>query len=313
MPDNQEVFLSNTPKVFKNTKLNSADFKDFNHNDYQVFLHLLSKVGGVDSEGHYLQAKQLEKKYTLTAQEFSSVFNVKIQHAYQLLHRAISRLMKTSVFIERGTNSQIWQINICATACYNQKMGSITIEFTDQVMPYIQQAKERFVLYNLKEISQFKSIYSTRLYEILQEFKDTGWMVRSVEQLRSIFATGKKLRAYKDFKARTFDHACKEINKHYKMNLQYEEIKEGRKVAAIKFTFKKTKIIPVKSKTGKQKNFYIKPEQNILPIKPKASTKQQHKTSAKKINETLSDDSQDHLSKKKETGFFSSFFSRFKK
>ena len=313
MPDNQEIFLSKTPKVFKNTQLNAADFKDFNHNDYQVFLHLLSKVGGVDNEGKYLQAHQLEKKHTLTAQEFSNVFNVKIQHSYQLLHRAISRLMKTSVFVEKMNAGQIWQINICATACYNQKMGSITIEFTDQVMPYIQQAKERFVLYNLKEISNFKSIYSTRLYEILQEFKDTGWMVRSVEQLRSAFATGKKLSAYKDFKKFTFDHACREINQHYKMNLQYEEIKEGRKVVAIKFTFKKTKIIPIKSKTGKQKNFYIKPEQNIIPKKPKPSNKQKQKTSSQKINETLSDAPQDHLSNKKEPGVFSSFFSRFKK
>ena len=45
------------------------------------------------------------------------------------------------------------------------------------------------------------------------------------------------------------------------MNLGYEEIKEGRKVIAVKFVFKKTRIHKViNQKTGIEKNLYIKPK-----------------------------------------------------
>ena len=68
------VFDSKTPKVYKNNELNSASFGHFTLNDYQVFLHLLSKVGGVDERGKYLQPHEISREHILTAKEFSSVF-----------------------------------------------------------------------------------------------------------------------------------------------------------------------------------------------------------------------------------------------
>ena len=71
---------------------------------------------------------------------------------------------------------------------------------------------------------------------------------------------------YGNFKQKTFVHACKEINNHHELNLYYEEIKEGRKVIAIKFVFKKTRIHKVTNqKTGIEKNFYAKPKQIASP------------------------------------------------
>lgn len=46
-----EVLNTKTSKVYKNKKLNNANFGNFTHNDYQVFLHLVSKLGGVDVIG----------------------------------------------------------------------------------------------------------------------------------------------------------------------------------------------------------------------------------------------------------------------
>lgn len=256
------VLKSKTPKIYKDNKLNNANFGDFTHNDYQVFLHLVSKIGGVDKEGKYLQPEQLERSHTLTAKEFSEVFNTDIHNSYRLLNKACKKLMKTDLSITRNKNAEIWQINVCSMAKYNKKQGNITIKFTDDIMPYLSQVRQKFVLYNLREISSFNSIYTTRLYELVQQFKDTGCIIKSVEQLREIFAVGTKFKAYKDLKKITFDHACKEINNNYEMNLGYEEIKEGRKVIAVKFVFKKTRIHKVTNqKTGIEKNLYIKPKQ----------------------------------------------------
>jgi len=256
------VLKSKTPKVYKDNKLNTANFGNFTHNDYQVFLHLVSKIGGVDQKGKYLQPEQLERSHILTAREFSEAFNTDIHNSYRLLNKACRKLMKTDLTLARNKSTELWQINICSMAKYNKKEGRITIKFTDDIMPYLAQVKQKFVLYNLKEISNFNSIYTTRLYELTQQFKDTGYIIKSVEQLRELFAVGTKFKAYKDLKKRTFDHACKEINNNHELNLGYEEIKEGRKVIAVKFVFKKTRIHKVTNqKTGIEKNFYVKPKQ----------------------------------------------------
>ena len=42
----QKLYKSKTPKVYKNKKLNNANFGTYNLNDYQVFLQLVSKLEG---------------------------------------------------------------------------------------------------------------------------------------------------------------------------------------------------------------------------------------------------------------------------
>tara|TARA_B110000503_G_scaffold140121_1_gene230196 strand:+ start:1853 stop:2776 length:924 start_codon:yes stop_codon:yes gene_type:complete len=263
------VFNSKTPKAYKNKKLNNANFGNFSHNDYQVFLHLVSKIGGVDKEGKYLQSERLQREYVLTAKEFSEVFNANIDNSYRHLKKAIDKLMKTDIKVEGSHNLSILRINVCSKAEYIKREGRIIIKFTDDIMPYLAQVKKKFVLYNLKEIANFGSLYTTRLYELIQEFKDTGYVIKSVEQLREVFAVKKSFTRYNDFKRYTFDHACQEINNNHAMNLGYEEIKEGRKVVAVKFVFKKTKIHKVTNqKTGIEKNFYIKPKQRTKKTIP---------------------------------------------
>ncbi len=253
-------FQTKTPKVYKNKKLNNANFSTFSHNDYQVFLYLITKLGGIDEHGKYLQHHLLERNHTLTAKEFSNVFNVDIHHCYRLLKKAVDKLMDTKIVLKKNDSSENWKINICSSALYSQGEGKITVRFTDDILPYLAQVKEKFVLYNLKEIASFRSIYTTRLYEIIQGYKETGWLLVSVEQLREVFAVENKFKLYGHLKAKTFGHACTEINKIYGLDLCFEEIKEGRKVVAIKFTFNKTKIHKaIHPKTGKTMNIYEKP------------------------------------------------------
>lgn len=256
-----QTYETKTPKVFKNKKLNTANFGNFTHNDYQIFLHLVSKIGGVDECGKYLQPEHLQREHTLTAKEFSEVFNANVDNSYKVLRKAVDKLMKTDIKIENPEDKGVVRINVCSKAEYNKNEGRISIKFTDDIMPYLAQVRKKFVLYNLKEIANFSSLYTTRLYELIQEFQETGWLLKSVDQLRQIFAVGDKLSLYADLKKKTFNHACQEINNNYDMNLRFEEIKEGRKVVAVKFLFKKTLVHKVTNrKTGVEKNVYVKPK-----------------------------------------------------
>lgn len=267
------LIKSKTPKVYKNKKLNNATFMGLNLNEYQVFLYLVSKIGKVDNSGKYIQPECLSRIYTLTAKEFSEVFNIELKHSYTVIKKAIKKLMTTSITLEQAELFELWEINICSMAKYNHKNGSIVIEFTDSIMPYLSQVKQKFVLYNLKEVANFGSLYTTRLYELIQEFKDTGFLVKSVEQLREIFAVGKNYSLYADFKRKTFGHAVAEINSQYEMDLTFIELKEGRKVVAIRFEFKKTHIRKaIDLETGNERNIYIKPKQKKPKPKEKKET-----------------------------------------
>ena len=193
-----KLLTSKTPKIYKLKKLNNANFGNFTLNDHQVYLHLVSKIGGVNEYGKYLQPEELQREHKLTAKEFSEVFNVDLATCYRILKQAINKLMKTDISVERLDLEEVWRINICSTAKYNQNGGYIDVKFTDDIMPYLAQTKRKFVLFNLKEVANFGSLYTTRLYELLQEFKETGWMLKSVEQLRNVFAVGNKLRLNMD-------------------------------------------------------------------------------------------------------------------
>lgn len=258
------LIKSKTPKIYKNKKLNNANFGDFTLNDYQVFLQLISKLGKVTEFGKYQQSDQLERTHTLTAQEFAKSFNIEPKHAYTVIKQAVKKLMKTSIILEQYDLFSTCEINVCSKAEYIHNEGKIVIKFTDDIMPYLAQVSKKFVLYNLKEVSNFGSLYSTRLYELIQEFKDTGFVTKSIQQLRDVFAVGNKFVKYNDFKKRTFAHAVDEINSQYDMNLTFNEIKEGRTVVAITFCFKQTFIRKiVDNKTGNERNIYIKPKKLI--------------------------------------------------
>ena len=232
------VIKPKTKKIYKNKKLNSANFGVYNLNDYQVFLFLISKIGGVDELGKYIQPDQLERNYTITAKEFSEQFNLDIGNVYSVLKRVAKRLIETCITLERPELFTTTHIALCNTTEYNYKRGSLSVRFSEEIMPYLAQVKSRFVLYNLKEVANFGSLYTTRMYEMVQEFKDTGVIIKSLEQLRNIFAVGKKYIYYKDFKVYTFNHAVDEINHQYKnMKLHYKEIKAGKRVVAVEFRF----------------------------------------------------------------------------
>lgn len=259
-----KIVKSKTPKVYKNKKLNNASFKDYNLNDYQVFLHIISKIGGVDKSGKYLQPNELNREHRLTAEEFSKQFNVSINSCYRVLKAAGKKLMKTSILLEKPELFVTQEINVCSMVEYQNKAGSILIRFTEEIMPYLAQVKQKFVLYNLKEVSNFGSLYTTRLYELIQEYKDTGYLTKSIEQLREIFAVGQLYKLYGHFKSKTFGHAVQEINDNYEMDLKFVELKEGKKVTAIRFEFKKTSIRKaIDLETGNERNIYIKPKRKV--------------------------------------------------
>lgn len=84
----KEILKSKTAKVYKSKKLNSANFGNFNHSDYQIFLQLISKIGGVDEKGKYLQPEKLQREHVLTAKEYAESFKTDLSFGYKQINRS---------------------------------------------------------------------------------------------------------------------------------------------------------------------------------------------------------------------------------
>ena len=283
-------------KVYKSKKLNQAGLGNLNLSDYQIFLQLISKIRNVDLIGNPLPVDQLQRIYTLTAKDYANQFNVSIDNAYVMLKKSVDKLMNTNITIPPDLFNVEVKINICSMAKYHNNEGYIEIEFTDRIMPYLTKVKSQYLLYNLKEIANFGSLYTTRLYELIQEFKTTGYIIKSIAELRKLFETDTKYKEYKNFKAKCLTHAINEINSQYPtINLVMSEIRESRAVTSIELTFNKTYIVKsINPITQQPKNIYTKPKQ--LPVvKPKPIEKEQPeiaepvKKKSKKLKEKTKD------------------------
>ncbi len=243
--------------VHKRNKLNEVGFVAYNKNDYQVFLYICTLIKNVE-HGVKLKSEQIQREYVVHAKDIAEAFNIEISHAYQMLKNAAKRMIETALTLQHPDLFMIEHISLCRKTKYHEKAGTLSVEFDEYIMPYFEKVIGNITTYQLKNVSQFDSIYSIRLYELIQQFKLTGWVQKTVDEWRKLFATGVKYKQYFDFKARTFEHAVNEINLHYPtIKLKYKELTEDKKVVAVRFNFVATEIIQSgQSYHGNKVNIY---------------------------------------------------------
>jgi plasmid replication initiation protein len=180
--------------------------------------------------------------------------------------------MKTNITIEKPELKQVWQINVCERAVYNEKDGSISILFTESIMEHLKQRTKNFTLYNLNEITELTSLYAVRLYEVVQQFNtSTGLLIHTIEQWREIFGlSSNQYPLYANLKQKVFTQAVEEINTKTGYKLTMTEEKEGRKVVRVRFDFNPDKILSgVDLRTGEITTRHKKPRKPRKPVEKK--------------------------------------------
>ena len=225
-------------KIQKSNDLNQANFSGFGLSCYRVLLNLITKIQRHDVNGALISANLVSRTCSLSVAEYAKEFNIEPDNAYAILKTATDKLMNTQFSIQKGID--ILKINVCSQAYYRKSQGKIDIEFTPNIMPHLAELTSNFTMYNLNEIAGFDSIYTTRIYELIMQFKTTGKIEITVKDLRFKLGCGAKFKQYYDFKTKTFGHAIEEINQQWTLNIQCEEIKTGKTVTDLIFKFRPT-------------------------------------------------------------------------
>ena len=112
------------------------------------------------------------------------------------------------------------------------------VVFDSRILPLLSELKSNFTQFLLGDVSSFGSIYSFRFYQMMMQFKSTGYCKISLDDLRYSLALFEKYEATKDLRKWVIDTAINEINEKTAYKVSYELLKTGRKFTHLELKFK---------------------------------------------------------------------------
>ena len=174
------------------------------------------------------------KEYEFKIKDFMRLLEIESKTKYTEIPKITKELMKKVFEIKEGKD--IIQLSWLSSARYKTGEGLVILKFDSSLKPYMLQLKEFYTSYKLENILSLKSKYSLRLFELLKcnEFKKI-WNIDLKDLKDLLGATGKSYSIYQNVKNRILIQAQKELNNKTDIWFDFEEIKTGRKVTAIKF------------------------------------------------------------------------------
>lgn len=175
------------------------------------------------------------------------------------------RLNKEPIVIK--TTENIITAYMIAAYAIDYKKGVVTFEIPLLLKPFLLELKKNFTMYPLLYIPKLKSSYSIRLYELLYQYKTIGHRTFELEDLQK--KVGSEYDLYGDFKRKVLGIAQRDLEEHTDIRFEYKEIKNVRKVSAIKFSILNNQ---PKQDTPKQSILNFLEEAVQVDEKPEIST-----------------------------------------
>lgn len=118
------------------------------------------------------------------------------------------------------------------------RKGNVEAKFNPEMSEFLLQLHACFTQYNLMEYLTLPSLYSQRLFEILKSWANTPEVILSVADLHHLLDTPASFRAdFRQFRTRVIEKAHKDIQEKTSLRFEWEPVKAGRSVEAIRFLF----------------------------------------------------------------------------
>ena len=211
-----------------------------------------------------IEARQSNKKITakdsltIHADSYVQQFNVHKNTAYQALKDACTSLFARQFsYQERTSKGNIFvkTSRWVSEIGYANNEAMVSLTFSSAIVPLITQLEKHFTSYELKQVSNLKSAYAVRLYELLIAWRNSGKVpVIELQDFRQkIGVIDHEYKLIADFKKRVLDTAIAQINEHTDITVNYEQHKQGRVITGFSFTFKFKK--PIKAEKQKTLNY----------------------------------------------------------
>ncbi len=195
----------------------------------------------------------------ISVSDYIHQFKVDSNNAYALLKDASKTLKRREFsYLDRYKGIEaLSTANWVNKVTYVDKSGLIVLYLSHEVISLISKLSEQFTKYYIEQVSDFKSKYSIRLYELIIKWLSVAKTEKySINDLRSKLGLGvEEYSTMSNFKSNVLDKAISEINKHTDITVDYQQFKKGRVITDIQFSIK-SKARPSKKNNAIKQSFY---------------------------------------------------------
>lgn len=195
-----------------------------------------------------------EKLYHVLINELEELSKKQIN--YQDARRNAHKLLTRACTIVKD-NGNVLEVTMISDAEYIKGGGHIKVGISPRLRPYLFNLKKNFTRYQLRMSGRLRSKYSKRIYKMLSQFKSTGTMRISVEELKTRLKlfdprTGKEAFAknWTEFANKVLEVSKQEINEHTDLRCSYQAHKTGRKFTHLAFKIARVPQEQLKARHG---------------------------------------------------------------
>lgn len=186
--------------------------------------------------------------YELDVKDIKEFFGVEGDGSvYTYIKDSVRSLMDKKVIIstklEDGKTKETTIPMVIEMTRIVEEKSSISLSFHPLMKPYLLDLKNRFLTYDVDNVLRLTSTYAIRLYELTMAYEGIGKRTFTVEGLKKILGIENKYKQYSHLKQRILEPSKENINQTTDLNLDYVEIREGRRIAKICFIINKKKAI----------------------------------------------------------------------
>jgi plasmid replication initiation protein len=193
---------------------------------------LMMAISEIDPQSRAYLEKLV--KVTLRASAFADLYGINHKLAYGELRKASYRLYYRTLRLH-GDQVNGEEIRWISGQQYSESKDRVTLTFSGDIVLHLTGLVSSFTQYGLLGVAGLRSSHSARVYELCSQYKHTGWRQMSVADLRRATDTEHGYPRFADFRRRVIEQACREITRKSDLDVSWEPIREGRRIASVRF------------------------------------------------------------------------------
>lgn len=221
-------------------------FSDFTLLELKTFEFLASQTKRTDIE--YIKNKQ-NKVVSVKLIDLAKLLNFDTDYMYKQTDHIVKNLfVKFAEFKYKDENGKIFYDLKHFIETVKYRDGVFTFEINHLILPYFVDIKKEYTNFNYKYMVNLDSVYSLRMYMLLKQYENTADKTRKfeLEELKKLLGILDTHRTYGQLKQKVLQPLVDKINNGSDINVEFTEIKIGKKVVEIEFkilTVPKVKVV----------------------------------------------------------------------
>lgn len=182
-----------------------------------------------------------DRELTIHADDYMRTFGASRQGAYKALKQAVLGLFEAKwgyKYLNKNNNLVVAYERFTQSAQYIENEATVKFMFANAIIPMLVELEKRFTSYEIAQVANLSSSYAMRLYEFLMQYKQTGTLYITLEDLRFRFGLLQhEYNTMSNFKAYVLDYSVQQISNETNINVSYQQHKQGRKIIGFTFNF----------------------------------------------------------------------------